>query len=347
MATDFRLWVRDSLDEIDGQIAALMRALALKAKAFAGAVMPGFTHLQSAQPVTFGHHLLAYVEMLARDRGRFADARKRLNESPLGAAALAGTSFPIDREMTARLLGFDRPTANSIDSVSDRDFAIEAMAAASICACTCRASLRNRDLDDAAIRFRQPDGCLHHRLVDHAAEKESDAAELVRAKSGRIIGALNALLVVMEGPAARLCQGYAGGQGTDLRRADDALALPRRHDRHGRGYDAASEAHEGQRPVRLCNRDRSRRLACPRDRPALPRGASRHWSDRGAASKTGRGLEALSLDEMQTVESRITAEVFEVLGVEKSVRSRTSHGGAAPANVARQASRWLRLLKTA
>ena len=132
VATDFRLWMRDSIDTIDAALAAYQLALATKALEHAGTVMPGFTHLQTAQPVTFGHHLLAYVEMTARDRGRFADARKRLNEMPLGSAALAGTSFPLDRDMTAKALGFDRPAANSLDAVSDRDFAMETLAAASI-----------------------------------------------------------------------------------------------------------------------------------------------------------------------------------------------------------------------
>ena len=174
VAVDFRLWVRDAIDAILVQIAQLQRALAARALDSAAMVMPGFTHLQSAQPVTFGHHLLAYVEMLGRDAGRFKDARKRLNECPLGAAALAGTSFPIDRDMTAKALGFDRPTANSLDSVADRDFALEALAAAAITRDASLALRRgDRAVDDAAVRLRQALRRLLDRLVDHAAEAQS------------------------------------------------------------------------------------------------------------------------------------------------------------------------------
>mgnify|MGYP003341810867 CR=1 FL=1 len=200
VATDMRLWVRDTLDLLDGQAAALQSALAEKALAFAGAVMPGFTHLQSAQPVTFGHHLLAYVEMLGRDRGRIADARKRMNENPLGATALAGTSFPIDRFMTAAALGFDRPTANSLDSVSDRDFALEALAAASIAAMHL-----SRFAEEIVIWTTPQFGliALSDKFTTGSSimpqKRNPDAAELVRAKSGRIIGALTSLLIVMKG----------------------------------------------------------------------------------------------------------------------------------------------------
>ena len=200
VATDFRLWVRDAIDALDAALAAYQRALAEKALAHAGTVMPGFTHLQTAQPVTFGHHLLAYVEMVARDRGRFADARKRLNESPLGAAALAGTSFPIDRDMTATALGFDRPTANSLDAVSDRDFAMETLAAAAI------AAVHLSRLAEEIVIWSSPlTGFI--KLSDKFTtgssimpqKRNPDAAELVRAKTGRIIGALSALLIVMKG----------------------------------------------------------------------------------------------------------------------------------------------------
>ena len=200
VATDFRLWVRDTLDHVDGQLADLMRALVKRAGEHADTVMPGFTHLQSAQPVTFGHHLMAYVEMLARDRGRVQDARRRLNECPLGAAALAGTSFPIDRHMTAASLGFDRPTANSLDSVSDRDFALEAMAAASIIAVHL-----SRLAEEIVIWSSAQFGFV--RLSDAFStgssimpqKRNPDAAELVRAKAGRIIGDMNALLIIMKG----------------------------------------------------------------------------------------------------------------------------------------------------
>jgi argininosuccinate lyase len=200
VATDFKLWVRDEIDTLDRTLADLQRALADKALEHADTVMPGFTHLQTAQPVTFGHHLLAYVEMLARDRGRLADARKRLNESPLGSGALAGTSFDLDRDMTAKALGFDRPTANSLDAVSDRDFAMETLAAASI------AAVHLSRLAEEIVIWSSPLVALV-KLSDKFTtgssmmpqKRNPDAAELVRAKAGRIIGALNALMIVMKG----------------------------------------------------------------------------------------------------------------------------------------------------
>ncbi|RZK86385.1 MAG: argininosuccinate lyase, partial [Methylobacterium sp.] len=200
VATDMKLWVRDTLDNLDAQAAGLQRALAEKALAHAGTVMPGFTHLQSAQPVTFGHHCLAYVEMLARDRGRFRDARARLNECPLGAAALAGTSFPIDRHATAAALGFDRPTANSLDSVADRDFALESLSAASICAIHLSRFAEELVVwTSAQFDFvRLSDGYTTGSSI-MPQKRNPDAAELVRAKSGRIVGALMGLLTVMKG----------------------------------------------------------------------------------------------------------------------------------------------------
>ncbi|MFN4169823.1 MAG: argininosuccinate lyase, partial [Pannonibacter phragmitetus] len=200
VATDFRLWVRDTLDTLDGQLAELLVALAEKAETHAADVMPGFTHLQSAQPVTFGHHMMAYVEMFARDRSRFADARKRMNESPLGSAALAGTSFPIDREATAKALGFDRPMANSLDGVSDRDFVIEALSAASICSMHL-----SRFAEEIVLWCSAQFGFI--KLSDKFStgssimpqKRNPDAAELVRAKAGRITGNLVALLTVMKG----------------------------------------------------------------------------------------------------------------------------------------------------
>src|SRR3954463_5598934 len=200
VATDFRLYVRDIIDETDAALAAFQAALVNRALEHAGTVMPGFTHLQTAQPVTFGHHLLAYVEMAARDRGRFADARKRLNESPLGAAAPAGTSFPIDRHATARALGFDAPMANSLDAVSDRDFVLETLAAAAI------ASVHLSRFAEEIVIWTSPlTGLL--KLSDKFTtgssimpqKRNPDAAELVRAKTGRVVGALNAMLIVMKG----------------------------------------------------------------------------------------------------------------------------------------------------
>src|SRR5580693_6364369 len=200
VATDFRLYVRDIIDETDAALSGFQHALVARAIEHAATVMPGFTHLQTAQPVTFGHHLLAYVEMAARDRGRFADARKRLNESPLGAAALAGTSFPIDREATAEALGFDRPMANSLDAVSDRDFVLETLSAASIAAVHL-----SRFAEEIVIWSSPLAGLI--RLSDKYTtgssimpqKRNPDAAELVRAKTGRVIGALTALLIVMKG----------------------------------------------------------------------------------------------------------------------------------------------------
>ena len=239
IATDFKLWVRDAIDDIDAALAGYQQALAEKALAHAATVMPGFTHLQTAQPVTFGHHLLAYVEMAARDRGRFADARKRLNENPLGSAALAGTSFPIDRAMTAKALGFDRPTANSLDAVSDRDFVIETLAAASI-----TAMHLSRFAEEIVLWCSPLVGFV--RLSDKFTtgssimpqKRNPDAAELVRAKTGRIFGALQGILVVMKG----LPLTYQKDMQEDKEGAMDALSalmLVRRGDgRHGRRHGA-------------------------------------------------------------------------------------------------------------
>ncbi|HWC93742.1 MAG TPA: argininosuccinate lyase, partial [Pseudolabrys sp.] len=221
VATDFRLWMRDTIDALDKALADFQRALAGKALEHAGTVMPGLTHMQTAQPVTFGHHLLAYVEMAARDRGRFADARKRLNESPLGAGALAGTSFALDRDMTARSLGFDRPAANSLDAVSDRDFVMETLGAAAI------AAVHLSRLAEEIVIWSSPLTGLV-RLSDAFTtgssmmpqKRNPDAAELVRAKTGRVIGALTALLVVMKG----LPLAYAKDMQEDKEGAIDALA---------------------------------------------------------------------------------------------------------------------------
>lgn len=342
VATDFRLWVRDAVDEIDGQIAGLMRALAEKAAAEAGTVMPGFTHLQSAQPTTFGHHLLAYVEMLARDRGRFADARRRMNECPLGAAALCGTSFPIDRHQTAAALGFDRPTANSLDSVSDRDFALEALAAASICAVHL-SRLAEEIVLWTTVQFgfvKLSDAFTTGSSI-MPQKRNPDAAELARGKAGRVIGALNALLVVMKG----LPLTYSKDMQEDKEPVFDALPTvslvlaamtgmvrdmvpdrTRMEAAAGAGYATATDLADWLvRTLRMPFRD------------------AHHVTGRivSLASARGIGLEDLSLAEMQAVEPRITDAVFAVLGVRRSVESRTSFGGTAPANVAAQAERWL------
>jgi argininosuccinate lyase len=346
VATDMKLWMRDTIDALDGQMADLQLALAELAERHADAVMPGFTHLQSAQPVTFGHHLLAYVEMLARDRGRFADARRRLNENPLGAAALAGTSFPIDRHMTAAALGFDRPTANSLDSVSDRDFVVETVAAAAIAAMHL-----SRFAEEIVIWTTPQFGFV--RLSDAFTtgssimpqKRNPDAAELVRGKSGRVLGALQGILVVLKGlPLAygkdmqedkegafdalqtlSLCLAATAGMVRDM--APDLAVMQRSA---GAGYATATDLADWL--VRVLN---------------VPFRDAHHVTGRivGLASDRGIGLEGLSLAEMQSVEPRISEAVFEVLGVEASVRSRVSYGGTAPDNVRQQAAGWLAKLR--
>jgi argininosuccinate lyase len=346
VALDFRLWVRDAVDGLDAALADLQLALAEKALAHAGAVMPGFTHLQSAQPVTFGHHLLAYVEMVSRDRGRFADARKRMNECPLGAAALAGTSFPIDRAATAKALGFDRPTANSLDSVADRDFVLETLAAASICA------VHLSRFAEEIVLWATPQfgfAALSDKFSTGSSimpqKRNPDAAELVRGKAGRIIGALTGLLVVMKGlpltyskdmqedkegtfdalDALNLCVAASAGMVRDL-----VPDLKRMKKAAGAGYATATDLADWL--VRALG---------------LPFREAHHVTGRLVALAAERkvGLEALSLADMQAIDPRITEAVHAVLGVEKSVRSRTSYGGTAPANVRAQAKRWLARLK--
>ena len=341
VAVDFRLWVRDAADALDGQMRDLQQALVDKALAHAGAVMPGFTHLQPAQPITFGHHMLAYVEMLARDRGRLADARRRMNECPLGAAALAGTSFPIDRFKTAAALGFDRPTANSLDSVSDRDFALELLATASICA-----THLSRFAEEIVLWTGPFFGfvTLSDKFSTGSSimpqKRNPDAAELVRGKTGRILGALQGLLIVMKGlPLAyskdmqedkegvfdavqslSLCLAAMAGMTRDMN-----VDVARLKATAGYGYATATDLADWL----------VRRLGLPFREP-------HHVTGRlvGVASARGLGLEELSLADMLAVERRIAADVFEVLGVEKSVASRTSYGGAAPANVRAQAEGW-------
>jgi argininosuccinate lyase len=342
VATDFRLWMRDTIDEIDVGLASYQRALAETALAHAATVMPGFTHLQTAQPVTFGHHLLAYVEMAARDRGRFADARKRLNESPLGAAALAGTSFPVDRVMTARALGFDRPAANSLDAVSDRDFALETLAAAAITAIHL-----SRFAEEIVIWTSPLVGFL--KLSDKFTtgssimpqKRNPDAAELVRAKTGRIVGALDALLIVMKG----LPLAYQKDMQEDKEGAMDALGAlalclaamtgmvrdmtpdeARMRAAAGTGYATATDLADWLvQNLKMPFRD------------------AHHVTGRivAAAEQAGVELDRLPLAAMRAIEPRITMAVFRVLSVEHSVASRTSLGGTAPKNVRGQAKRWL------
>jgi len=346
VATDFRLYIRDAIDRLDTQLADLQVALATKALEEAATVMPGFTHLQSAQPVTFGHHLLAYVEMISRDRGRFHDARARLNESPLGAAALAGTSFPIDREDTAKALGFDRPTANSLDSVSDRDFVLETLSAAAICV-THLSRFAEEIVLWTTVQFSFV--ALSDKFTTGSSimpqKRNPDAAELVRGKSGRIIGGLQALLIVMKG----LPLAYSKDMQEDKEGAFDALD----------SLELCIAAIAGMTRDMSANRVRMREAAGAGYATAtdladwlvralgLPFREAHHVTGRivGIASERGVGLEELSLADLQAVEPRMTAQVFDVLGVDKSVESRVSYGGAAPANVRAQAEDWLKRLE--
>ena len=345
VATDFRLWVRDAIDDIDQQLASYQRALARKAQTHAATVMPGLTHLQTAQPVTFGHHLLAYVEMAARDRGRFGDARRRLNESPLGSGALAGTSFPLDRAMAAKALGFERPAANSLDAVSDRDFVLETLAAAAI------ASVHLSRLAEEIVLWTSPLVGLV-KLSDKFTtgssmmpqKRNPDAAELVRAKAGRIIGALSALLIVMKG----LPLAYQKDLQEDKEGAIDAL----------RALSLCIAAMTGmiedlEPDVRRMKAAAGEGFATATDLAdwlvrvlGMPFREAHHITGRivAAAEKAGLRLEQMPLAEMQRVEPRITKAVFLVLSVDRSVRSRTSYGGTAPANVAREAKKWLQRL---
>lgn len=345
VATDFRLYMRDTIDALDAQLADLQKALAEKALAQAATVMPGFTHLQTAQPVTFGHHLMAYVEMVNRDRGRLKDARARLNECPLGSAALAGTSFPIDREATAAALGFARPTANSLDGVSDRDFVMETLSAASICA------VHLSRFAEEVVIWTSPSFALV-KLSDAFTtgssimpqKRNPDAAELVRAKAGRIIGALTGILVVMKG----LPLAYAKDMQEDKEGAFDALSAlslviaasagmvrdltpdaDRMKAAAGQGYSTATDLADWL--VRALN---------------IPFREAHHITGRivGIAADKGLPLDAVPLADMKAVDARITDDVYSVLSVERSVESRMSYGGTAPERVRAQAERWLKQL---
>ncbi|OYY07596.1 MAG: argininosuccinate lyase [Rhizobiales bacterium 35-68-8] len=345
VATDFRLWMRDTIDTIDAALAGFQRALSEKALEHAGTVMPGLTHLQTAQPITFGHHMLAYVEMISRDRGRFAGARKRLNESPLGSAALAGTSFDLDRDMTATALGFDRPTANSLDAVSDRDFAMETLAAASI------TSVHLSRLAEEIIIWTSPLTNLV-KLTDKFTtgssimpqKRNPDAAELVRGKTGRIIGALNGILIVMKG----LPLAYAKDMQEDKEGVMDALSAlslsiaamsgmvtdlvpdaARMKKAAGDGYATATDLADFLvRSMKMPFRD------------------AHHVTGRivAKASEQNLPLHRLPLAAMQEIEPKIGEDVFSVLSVDRSVKSRLSYGGTAPKNVKAQAKKWLKKL---
>jgi argininosuccinate lyase len=332
VATDFKLWTRDAIDMLDARLTALQTALLDQAETHADAVMPGFTHLQAAQPVTFGHHMLAYVEMFGRDRGRLRDARARLNECPLGAAALAGTGFPIDRTMTASALGFDRPAANSLDAVSDRDFAVEVLAAASLCA------VHLSRLAEELVIWTSPQFrfvALSDRFTTGSSimpqKRNPDAAELIRAKTGRVIGHLNGLLIVMKGlPLAYskdmqedkepvfetvetldLCLSAMAGMIADLTVNRDRLAAAA-----GAGFSTATDIADWL----------VRELGLPfRDAHHVTGAIVKLAEDKGV------GLEDLSLADLQSVEPRITGGLR--LDPAGSAAARTSLGGTAPDRV--------------
>jgi argininosuccinate lyase len=337
VATDFRLWVRGAIDETDRRIAALQQALVARAGEHVETVMPGFTHLQVAQPVTLGHHLMAWYEMLKRDRSRFADARARMNECPLGAAALAGTPFPIDREATAAALGFDRPTANSLDSVSDRDFAIDYLAAAAQCALHL-----SRMAEEFILWASQPFGFVQ---LDDAfstgssimpQKRNPDAAELVRGHCGRIVGAMTALIVTMKG----LPLAYS----KDMQ--DDKEPVFEAHDLLLLSLAAMAGMVETSRfvPERMraaaeAGHATATDLADWLVREAgIPFREAHHITGRAvrAADEAGCRLWELPLEALQAVDARIDARLFDVLSPDASVRSRTSFGGTAPKAVAKR-----------
>jgi len=346
VATDFRLYVRDQIDALDMALAAVQLALVRKAEVHAATVMPGFTHLQPAQPVTFGHHMLAYVEMVARDRGRFADARKRLNESPLGSAALAGTSFPIDRHKTAEALGFDRPMANSLDGVSDRDFALETLAAATISA------IHFSRLAEEIVVWMSPQFGfvkLSDKFTTGSSimpqKRNPDAAELSRAKVGRIAGAFQSLAIVMKGlplayskdmqedkevtfdalEALTLVVSAMAGMIADLEPVPEAMRAAA-----GKGYSTATDLADWLvRELKLPFRDAHHVTG------AIVK----------AAETKGVDLENLPLADMQAIEPRVTKSVFTVLSVDNSVKSRTSYGGTAPHNVLKMTRQWAKRLE--
>ena len=346
VATDFRLFVRDAADSIIRAIGDLQAVLVAKAEAHAATVMPGFTHLQPAQPVTFGHHLLAYVEMLGRDRGRFVDARRRLNECPLGSAALAGTSFPIDRQKTAEVLGFDRPMANSLDGVADRDFALEVLAAASIAAVHL-----SRFAEEIVLWMTPQFGFiqLSDRFTTGSSimpqKRNPDAAELVRAKVGRIAAAFQNLLIVMKG----LPLAYSKDMQEDKEATFDALASLRLALAAMAGMVADLE------PVKEAMRAAaSRGYATATDLAdwlvrelKMPFREAHHVTGAivKAAEERRLELEKVPIEVMQAIEPRISNSVYSVLSVESSVKSRRSYGGTSPQNVAKMARAWARRLE--
>jgi argininosuccinate lyase len=340
-ATDFRLYVRDVLDGIDAAITDLMTALLQKAGDHADTIMPGFTHLQVAQPVTFGHHCLAYVEMLARDRGRFRDARDRMNESPLGAAALAGTPYPIDRHATAAALDFSGPMRNSLDAVSSRDYVLEVLAASTICAITLSRMAEEIVIwSTSQFRFISLSDKFTTGSSIMPQKRNPDAAELIRAKPGRILGAFTALAVVMKG----LPLAYSKDMQEDKEPAFDAF------DALGLALAAMSGMVRDLVPnVGVMKAAAMTGYSTATDLAdwlvmnlKMPFRNAHHVTGRAVAlaeSKAVR-LDQLSLADLQSIEPHISAAVFDVLTVEASVASRTSFGGTAPANVRAAVLAW-------
>ncbi|MEM6477663.1 MAG: argininosuccinate lyase [Pseudomonadota bacterium] len=341
VALDFRLWVRDQLDALDAALIALMNALIAQADSRADWVMPGFTHLQTAQPVTWGHHMLAYVEMLGRDLSRCRDARARINENPLGAAALAGTSFPIDRNLTTEALGFDRPTANSLDTVADRDFALDYLSVASICAMHLSRLAEELVIwSSAQFRFVRLSDRFSTGSSIMPQKKNPDAAELIRAKIGRILGANVALMTVMKGLALT----YSKDMQEDKEQvfdAADSLML-------------ALAAMEGMVRDMEPQKDALRAAAASGFSTAtdladwlvrvlgMPFRDAHHVTGSLVAMAEAKGcdLPELSLADMRSVHGDISEDVYTVLTVEASVASRTSYGGTSPVRVAEQIERW-------
>ncbi len=346
VAVDFRLWVRDQCDQADAALGALCGALLAQAEAGADWVMPGFTHLQTAQPVTWGHHMLAYVEMFSRDRSRFADARARMNTSPLGAAALAGTSFPIDRQMTATALGFDRPMSNSLDAVADRDFALEFLASASICAMHLSRLAEELVIwSSAQFRFVKMSDKWSTGSSIMPQKRNPDAAELIRAKVGRIFGANVALMTVMKG----LPLTYSKDMQEDKEQTFDAadnlmLALAAMT---GMVADMTAER-ANLKAAAASGFSTATDLADWLVRElGLPFREAHHVTGSLVAMAEGKGcdLPDLTLEDMQSVHADIRDDVFDVLGVENSVASRTSFGGTAPSQVRAQVAHWKEVLK--
>ncbi|RKF16280.1 argininosuccinate lyase [Roseovarius spongiae] len=345
VATDFRLWVRDQLDAADAALIALMRALVSQAEAGADWVMPGFTHLQTAQPVTWGHHMMAYVEMLNRDLGRVRDARARMNECPLGAAALAGTSFPIDRDMTAAELGFDRPCANSLDAVSDRDFALEFLGMASICAMHLSRLAEELVIwSSAQFRFVTLSDRFSTGSSIMPQKKNPDAAELIRSKIGRIFGANVALTLVMKGLPLAYSKDMQEDKEQVFDAADNLMLALAAMEGMVRDMSANRAALEAAASAGFSTAtDLADWLVRVLD---MPFREAHHVTGALVAMAEGKGcdLPDLSLGDMQSVHGDISAEVFDVLGVHNSVASRTSYGGTAPEQVRRQVQRWQEIL---